>query len=104
MAHMALRRVPGVSGKYMADSDGLKKLGNSAAMSSAMVQHAQDIAGTAASVGRSGYGAAPVTVTAGWDNEKRAGAVAFERKDDWHWNDWRNAILKRTSAAMQKRG
>lgn len=100
---MALYRVPGAR-NYLADDSGLAVVARSSAMSKAMVEQARDIAGVAASAGHSGYGAAPATVTAGWKNERRAGATAYEKHDDWHWFDWRNAILKRTSAAMRKRG
>lgn len=98
---MALRRVPGVRG-YLAEDSGFAKIAQSSSMQSAMMDAAREVAGAAASVGKSEYGAKPATVTAGWQNERRAGAVAYESR--WHWDDWRNAILKRTAAAMGRRG
>lgn len=88
--------------KYKPRKDGLKALGQSSAMSKAMMQEARDIAGVAQSAGSSEYGARPTVVTAGWDNERRAGATAYESK--MHWDDWNNSVLKRTAAAMVRRG
>lgn len=97
---MALKRVPGVRG-YMADDSGFKQVGRSSKMSAAMVEYARDVAAVAQSAGKSEYDAKPVTVTAGHANERRAGAVAYESK--YHPADWRDAILKRTAAAMGRR-
>lgn len=97
---MALKKVPGVRG-YMADDQGFKQVGRSRKMSAAMVEYARDVAAVAQSAGSSEYDAKPVTVTAGYSNEQRAGAVAYESK--YHPDDWNNAILKRTAAAMGRR-
>ena len=87
--------------KYVPDSRGLAAVGRSQKMSAAMMQTARDVAGVANSVGKSEYDAKPVTVTVGYMNEKRAGAVAYESKP--HPADWRDQILKRTAAAMSRR-
>lgn len=87
--------------RYRPDSSGLAKVGKSNAMSNAMVEYARDIAGTAASIGKSEYDVKPTTVTVGYNNEERSGAVAYESKT--HWADWRDTILKRTAAAMGRR-
>lgn len=87
--------------RYQADSKGLAVVGRSQAMSNAMLSYARDVAAVAASVGSSEYGAKPATLTSGWNNERRAGALAYESK--YHWDDWRNAVLKRTAAAMGRR-
>lgn len=98
---MALRRVPG-SRNYRADDDGLREIGQSAAMSAEMVSVAQRIAGNAEAVGHGKYEADAQTVTVGWQNERRRGAVVRESRQDW--KDWRDAILVRTLAAMEMRG
>ena len=63
---------------------------------------ARQIAGNANAVGDSTYEAANQTVTAGWANERRAGAVV--RESQAHWRDWRDAVLVRVAAAMSVRG
>ena len=98
---MALRRVPG-SRTYQADDDGLRAIGSSPAMSAEMVSVAQRIAGNAEAVGHGDYEAEAQTVTAGWQNERRSGAVVRERRQDW--KDWRDATLVRVLAAMEMRG
>lgn len=98
---MALRRVPG-SRNYQADDDGLRQIGSSSAMSSEMVSVAQRIAGNAEAVGSGDYEARAATVTAGWQNERRSGAVVRESRQEWR--DWRDAILVRVTRSMGMRG
>ena len=99
---MALKRVPGVSKNYLANDDGFKQISRSQKMQAEMMESGREIAGVAASAGKSEYGVNPATVTVGWDNERRAGATVFESK--YHPADWRDSILKRTAAAMARRG
>ena len=98
---MALQRVPGVRG-YMADSAGLADLGRSSGMAKASLDAAKRLAGNAEAVGDGTYEAANQTVTAGWANEKRAGAVV--RETEPHWRDSRDAVLVRVAASMRVRG
>ena len=78
---MALHKVPGSRGKYMADDRGLRELGRSSALG--------DIALTAALRGaalgkqydpRGEYSAAKRTIKGGWKHEDRAGAVVRQDK------------------------
>lgn len=98
---MGLHRVPG-SKSYMADDSGLKDLGTSAAVGAATLAAAQRLAGNAQAVGRGEYEAKPATVTVGWRNERRAGAVVRESRRDWR--DTRDAILLRVADSMRVRG
>ena len=98
---MALRSVRG-SRNYRADDDGLREIGSSSAMSSAVVAVGQQLAGNAQAVGSGDYEARPSTVTAGWQNERRSGAVVRESRQDWR--DWRDAILVRVTRSMEMRG
>ncbi|UUG69972.1 hypothetical protein SEA_ZUCKER_12 [Arthrobacter phage Zucker] len=59
------------------------------------------MAGNANAVGDSTYEAANTTVTAGWANERRSGAVV--REVDHHWKDSRDRILLRVASAMNVR-
>ena len=86
---------------YKPDDYGLRKLGESPGMAKASLEVAQRLAGNANAVGESKYEAANSTVTAGWANEKRAGAVV--RESEPHWRDARDAILLRVTAAMRVR-
>jgi hypothetical protein len=94
---MALRRVPG-SRHYQADDDGLREIGQSAAMGAEMLSVGQRIAGNAEAVGSGNYRAEAATVTVGWQNERRRGAVVRESRHEWR--DWRDAILVRVLASM----
>lgn len=94
---MALRRVPG-SRNYQADDDGLRVIGTSTAMGAEMLSVAERIAGNAEAVGHGKYEAERATVTAGWQNERRSGAVVRESRQEWR--DWRDAILVRVLASM----
>lgn len=94
---MALRRVRG-SRNYQAEDTGLREIGSSAAMGTAMVSTGERIAGNAQAVGSGEYEAKPSTVTAGWQNERRRGAVVRESRRDWR--DSRDAILVRVTQAM----
>lgn len=98
-----LRGRAGESGlnKYKADDYGLRKIAQSPGMAKATLEVAQRLAGNANAVGDSTYQAASSTVTAGWANEKRAGAVV--RESEPHWRDWRDGILLRVTAAMKVR-
>lgn len=78
---MALHKVPGSKGKYMADDRGLRELGMSSKLG--------DIALTAALRGaalgkqydpKGEYTAEKRTVKAGWKHEDRAGAVVRQVK------------------------
>lgn len=97
---MSLKRVPGAKG-YMADSNGLRELGQSTGMAKATLEAAKRMAGNANAVGDATYEAANTTVTAGWANEKRAGATV--RETEPHWRDSRDAVLVRVAAAMRAR-
>lgn len=73
---MALSKVPGTRGKYMADSRGLRELG----MSSKLGDVALTAALRGAALGRQydpkgAYSAEKRTVKGGWNHEDRAGAV-----------------------------
>ncbi|MFP3579978.1 hypothetical protein SB659_10395 [Arthrobacter sp. SIMBA_036] len=93
---MALRKV----GKnYFADDAGLKDLGTSAAVGDVTLAAAKRLAGNAEAVGRGKYEAAPATVTAGWANERRAGAVVRERSHVY--KDARDSILRRVIESMK---
>lgn len=98
---MALHKIRGVK-SYMADDRGLKDFGTSKAISDASLAAAQRLAGNAEAVGDGTYTAAPATVTAGWANERRAGAVVRETSP--HWRDARDAVLRRVVEAMGVRG
>ncbi|SDK79222.1 hypothetical protein [Arthrobacter sp. ok362] len=98
---MGLRKVPG-SRSYLADDSGLRELGTSSAVGAVTLAAAQRLAANAASVGHGEYEAAPATVTAGWANERRAGAVVRESRKDWR--DTRDAVLMRVAQSMEARG
>lgn len=98
---MALHKIRGVK-SYMADDSGLRDFGTSKAVSDASLAAAQRLAGNAQAVGRGTYEAASATVTAGWANERRAGAVVRESRPDWR--DTRDAILLRVAQSMEVRG
>ncbi|NWL13313.1 hypothetical protein DM793_18775 [Paenarthrobacter nitroguajacolicus] len=87
--------------KYKADDFGLRKLAQSPEMGAATLEAAKLMAGNANAVGDSKYEAESTTVTAGWANEKRAGAVV--RESEPHWRDWRDGVLLRVAAAMKVR-
>lgn len=95
---MALRSVRG-SRSYKADDSGLKELGTVQAVGDATLAAAKRLAGNAEAVGRGTYEAKPATVTAGWDNELRAGAVVRETSHDY--KDARDSILRRVIEAMK---
>lgn len=83
---------------YKPDHGGLREIGSSAAMGAACLEVAQRLAGNAEAVGHGTYEAERSTVTAGWRNERRAGAVVRESRQDWQ--DWRDAILVRVLHSM----
>lgn len=83
---------------YRAVDRGMREIGSSSAMSAEMVAVAQRIAGNAEAVGHGDYEAEASTVTVGWQNERRSGAVVRESRQDW--KDWRDAILVRVTQAM----
>lgn len=87
--------------KYTPDDYGLAKIATSPGMAKATLEVAQRMAGNANAVGDSTYEAAGMTVTAGWANEKRSGAVV--RESEAHWRDSRDAILLRVRDAMKVR-
>lgn len=95
---MALRSVRG-SRSYKADDSGLKELGTVQAVGDATLVAAKRLAGNAEAVGRGTYEAKPATVTAGWDNELRAGAVVREKSPNY--KDARDSILRRVVEAMK---
>jgi len=87
--------------KYEPIDVGLKQIAQSEGMAKATLEIAQRLAGNANAVGDSTYEAANATVTAGWKNERRAGAVVREVEPDWE--DWRDRILLRVADAMKVR-
>ena len=87
--------------KYEPLPSGLAKIANSPEMANATLAIAQRMAGNATAVGDSTYEAASTTVTAGWANDRRAGAVAREVQP--HWRDWRDRVLLRVADAMKVR-
>ena len=88
--------------RYRPDHDGLRQIAQSAAMKSATLAVAERMAANADSVGDSSYEAESTTVTAGWQNERRAGAVV--RESSPHWRDWRDRVLLRVRDSMSVRG
>lgn len=96
---MGLQRV---SRSYRADDSGLRELGASASLGTEAVRAAQGMAAKAAATGRGEYSAAPATVTAGWNNERRAGAVVREERRDWR--DTRDTVLRAVLEGMRRRG
>jgi len=86
---------------YTPDHDGLREIGSSAEMGAACFEVAQRVAGNAQAVGHGEYSAERSVVTAGWRNERRAGAVVRESRQDW--KDTRDAILVRVTEAMRGR-
>lgn len=65
----------------------------------ASMEIAQRLAGNANAVGDSKYEASPATVTVGWRNERRAGAVVRETEPSW--KDARDSILLRVAEQME---
>lgn len=97
---MALRKVRG-SRSYKADDDGLKDLSRQPGVQEAVLEVAQRLAGNAEAVGRGTYEAVPATVTVGWSNELRGGAVVRETVPEY--KDARDSILLRVADAMRVR-
>lgn len=97
---MALRKVRG-SRTYKADDDGLKELSRQSGVQEAVLEVARRLAGNAEAVGRGTYEAGPATVTAGWSNELRGGAVVRETVPEY--KDARDSILLRVADAMKVR-
>ncbi|SEI44747.1 hypothetical protein SAMN04487917_101342 [Arthrobacter sp. yr096] len=87
--------------KYEPLDIGLKQIAQSSEVQAATLAVAQRMAGNANAVGDSKYEAASQTVTAGWDNERRSGAVV--RETEPHWKDWRDGVLLRVANAMKER-
>jgi hypothetical protein len=87
--------------KYKPDFSGMREIGSSAEMGAACLEAAQRMAGNAQAVGSGDDVAERSTVTAGWRNERRAGAVVRETRHDW--KDWRDAILVRVARSMEVR-
>lgn len=90
-----------MAANYKPVPSGLREILSSNLVSDASVALAREVAGNAQAVGKSKYVGASASVTAGWNNERRAGAVVSESVP--HGKDWENAILLRTVSAMQKR-
>lgn len=86
---------------YRSEDRGFREIGSSPAMSAEMLSMAQRIAGNAEAVGAGDYETDRATVTVGWQNERRAGAVVREARHEWR--DWRDAILVRVLASMSIR-
>ena len=95
-----MKRVPG-SKNYRSIDTGLREIGQSAGMGAETLRHAQRIAGNAENVGRGSYAAQPESIRYGMPEGPRAGAVAYESQR--HWDDVRNAVLKRTTDSMAVR-
>jgi hypothetical protein len=91
-----------VSRSYLADDGGLRELANSSEVARETLAAAQTIATAAAAAGKSEYGVHPEIVTAGWTNERRAGAVVWEKRPDWR--DTRDAVLVTVLDKMRRRG
>lgn len=83
---------------YRSEDRGFREIGSSPAMGAEMLSMAQRIAGNAEAVGSGDYETDSATVTAGWQNERRRGAVVRESRHEWR--DWRDAILVRVLASM----
>jgi len=98
---MALRKLRG-SQSYSADDSGLSELGSNSKVAAAALDAAKRLAGNAEAVGRGKYEAKPATVTVGWKNEQRAGAVVREVDPDYR--DARDSILLRVMASMKEVG
>jgi hypothetical protein len=86
---------------YRPDYGGLREIGSSSEMGAVCLTVAERLAGNAQAVGSGDYSAERSTVTAGWRNERRAGAVVRESRQDWE--DWREAILVRVTRSMEVR-
>lgn len=97
---MNLYRIPGVK-NYMGTNEGLVEIATSAKLGAAALEAANRLAGNAQAVGRGTYEAKPATVTAGWRNERRAGAIVSEVVPDGR--DSRDAILLRVAESMAVR-
>ena len=95
---MGLQRV---SRRYLADDSGLKELGNSSGTAEVAMAAAQDLAARASESGKGEYGADPEIVTVGWMNERRAGAVVWEKRPDFR--DSRDAVLVTVLEGMRRR-
>jgi len=95
---MALRKMRG-SRTYYADDEGLRQLGQGSKVAAVALTAAKRLAGNAQAAGKGNYEAAPSTVTAGWKNERRSGAVVRETTPDVR--DARNAILLRVMKTMR---
>lgn len=96
---MGLKRISRV---YLADDSGLRQIGTSSAIGDAALDAAQAMASEANRTGKGDYGFAPETVTAGWANERRHGAVVWEARRDWR--DVRDTVLLNVLAGMSARG
>ena len=88
--------------KYTPVEAGIREIAQSSAMGAATLGVAQQLAGNANAVGHSEYESEGQTVTAGWANDRRAGAVVRESVTDGR--DWRDAVLLRVRDAMSVRG
>lgn len=78
---MALHKVPGSKGKYMADDRGLRELGMSSALGDLALAAAQRGAGLGRQYDPKGeYTAEKRTVKSGWKHEDRAGAAVVQVK------------------------
>lgn len=95
---MALRKLRG-SRSYSADDSGLSALGSSPKVAAVVLDAAKRLAGNAEAVGRGTYEAVPATVTVGWKNERRSGAIVRERSPDYR--DARDSILLRVMQSMK---
>ena len=87
-----------MAGNYRPVHAGLREIGLSPAMRAETLAVAKRIEGAAQAVGSGDYESDSSTVTAGWQNERRAGAVVRESQQDWR--DWRDAILVRVTRSM----
>ena len=91
-----------MASNYRPNNTGLREIGSSSAMGAESLAVAKRIEGAAQAVGSGDYESAPATVTAGWRNERRAGAVVRESRKDWR--DTRDSVLVRVTQAMEVRG
>lgn len=88
-----------MSAKYVSNAAGWRELGRSSGVQGATMQAANRIASAARQVDSEGtYSVTRATVTAGWDNELRAGAVVA---DETGSGARKRSLLKGIEAAKE---
>lgn len=99
MSH-TFRIGPGIT--YRTDTAGLRELGRSEVIGRAALSVARDMAVRANAEGHGTYKARPRTVTAGWENEDRAGAEVVEVERDSR--DVQSRVLVNLTKSYRMRG